>query len=468
MEMLLSAAFGEAISRSIDFFISKCSKPQAQDVEGRLGSVLLRAQVIIDEAMGRQITNQAMLLQLDMLRGAMHRGYYMLDAFRYQCHDKEGAEDQVVSQSLPLSKANFSNYFSYSSRKTQVFKQMQEVLDSLNSMILDANGTVISLKNYPRMYRQPYSMHLLLSNCMFDRQLETQLVINFLLRAQPHRAEKLEVLPIVGPIRVGKSTLVTDVCNDERVRDHFSEIVFLTDHDFRDEMLSVFTQGSCAMEHRNGSTRKDGRLLVIIDKLCSALRRSTTNGTKIIITSRSDKVRKLGTTGVISLTYPASDAFCYFFKTLTFGSTDPEQHPRLAYVAMEIAEILNNTPLIAANILASLLRENFDINFWCKLLVFLRGIFQKHIAKFGEHPCDLLNQNRPTCLGRMMGRASEDFVIYDQYHRTSQEAVPNITLHDVMYGRAKPKPHGKFEVLGWRSRIPPYYNLRDRSRRPEG
>jgi hypothetical protein len=80
------------------------------------------------------------------------------------------------------------------------------------------------------------------------------------------------------------------VCYDERIHDHFSEIMFLSDHDFRDEMLYVLRQG-CAMELENCTTREDGRLLVVVEvagdvtkdawkKLCSAFRWSATNGTK--------------------------------------------------------------------------------------------------------------------------------------------------------------------------------------------
>jgi hypothetical protein len=48
---------------------------------------------------------------------------------------------------------------------------------------------------------------------------------------------------------------------------------------------------------------------------------------------------------------------------------------------MEIAKMLNNGPLFGANITASLLRDSFDVNFWSKVLVFMRGLIQKHIAK---------------------------------------------------------------------------------------
>lgn len=51
---------------------------------------------------------------------------------------------------------------------------------------------------------------------------------------------------------------------------------------------------------------------------------------------------------------------------------------------------------------------------------------------------------------------SEDFVVHHEYQRSSQEDVPKIRMQDVIYGGVK--AHGKFEALGWRSRIPPYHS----------
>jgi hypothetical protein len=90
-------------------------------------------------------------------------------------------------------------------------EQLQEALDRLTSMIVDLNELVMFLMSYPRLYRHPYSMHILLGNCMFGRRMEVELVIKFLLHTQPHSSLELEVLPIVGPVRVGKSTLVAHI-----------------------------------------------------------------------------------------------------------------------------------------------------------------------------------------------------------------------------------------------------------------
>jgi hypothetical protein len=197
MEVFLSAVLGDLTSRSINFIINKRSKLPAHTMEESLQRALIRAQVIVDEAMWRKITNQPMLLQLVMLRDAMHRGYYMLDTFRYQPHDDEEAKDQAVSRSSSLSIVNFVKHLCFPSRDALTLKEMQDALDNLSSMILDVNELVLFLTRYPSLYSQPYSMHLQLANCMFGRQMEAQLVINFLLHAQPHGAEELEVLPIV-------------------------------------------------------------------------------------------------------------------------------------------------------------------------------------------------------------------------------------------------------------------------------
>ncbi|CAO1939976.1 unnamed protein product [Urochloa humidicola] len=464
MEIFLSAVLGELTTRSINFFITKCSKPPAH-VEDHLHRILLRAQAIIKEAVGRQITNQAMLQQLDMLRDTIYRGYYLLDTFRYRSH-KEEAKGQIMTHPSLFSKANSVKDFCFPSRTgtKQILEEMLEVVDSLRSMILNANELVLFLANYTRMYRQPYSMHLLLGNCMFGRQLEAQHVVNFLLHTPPPDAEGLEVLPIVGPFRVGKSTLVAHVCKDERVRDHFSEIVFLSDHDFRDENLTTLREG-CVMKYQNSVLNKDGRVLVVVElagdfsegawkRLYSASKQCMTSSSKIIITSRSDEIKMLGTTWAITLKFLSCEAYWYYTRTLAFGSMDPKMYPRFTHLAMEIART-NKRTFIGANVIACVLRDNFDICFWCKVLSFLKGIVQKNVSRFGEHPLDRVDQNRPTSLGRLAA-PSEDLVLYNQYQCSSQEEVPKTKIQDIMYG--VDKPPGKFEVLGWKSPIPPYHS----------
>lgn len=152
MEVILSALLGELATRSISFFISKSNKPTALDLADRLCRFLLRAQVIVDEASGRQITNQAMLQQSDLLRDAMHRGYYVLDIFWHQSHDVDDAAYQVTSHSLSLNKiVPFKGFWS-STGDIHIFEQLHKALDELSSMILDVTELVSFLTSYPRLY----------------------------------------------------------------------------------------------------------------------------------------------------------------------------------------------------------------------------------------------------------------------------------------------------------------------------
>jgi len=395
----------------------------------------------------------------------MYRGYYILDTFRYQSHREEEAKGQVMSNTLSLLKVNCLQGFCSSNRNTLILEQLQKPLDDLSSIILDAKELVMFLASYPRLYRQPYSMHLLLGNCMFNRQMESELVINFLLHTQPHGSEELEVLPIVGPCKVGKSTLVAHVCKNESVRDYFLEILFLHDHDFIDDNLSTVRR--CEIIDRNCilNSNQDRGWLIVVDLVgdlnedvwkmfYSSCKQRLPSSSKIIITSRSDKITKFGTTQALNLKYVSDEALWYFFKTVTFGSIDPDMHPKFVHVAMEIAKMLR-TGLIGANIMACLLRENFDMHFWCKVLAFMRGLIQKHVSEFDVEPLFLINQNKPVHLGRM-ATPSEDFLYCYDYESSSQGGVPKIRFQDLMYGSVKAV--GKFDVLGWISPIPPYYS----------
>jgi hypothetical protein len=111
--------------------------------------------------------------------------------------------------------------------------------------------------------------------------------------------------------------------------------------------------------HQNRISDKDGRWLVVVDlfgdlnedawnMLHSYCKQCMTRSCKIIITSRSDNITKYGTTRALNLKYMSREGFWYFFKTIIFGSMDPEMHPRFTHKAMEIAKTLTGC-LIGAN-----------------------------------------------------------------------------------------------------------------------
>ncbi|XP_066354648.1 uncharacterized protein [Miscanthus floridulus] len=91
METVLSVILGEIAHRSISFLINKFSNEAAAALppDENLRRVLMRVHIVVEEAEGRQIRNQAMLQQLKILSATMYRGYYVLDTFRYAANDSK-------------------------------------------------------------------------------------------------------------------------------------------------------------------------------------------------------------------------------------------------------------------------------------------------------------------------------------------------------------------------------------------
>uniref|UniRef100_A0A0E0NI19 Disease resistance N-terminal domain-containing protein n=1 Tax=Oryza rufipogon TaxID=4529 RepID=A0A0E0NI19_ORYRU len=347
---------------------------QQQGVEENLQQLqrmLLRIQTVVEEANGRRITNQAMLLQLKTMRNVMYRGYYFLDNFRYRIALGH-APDEVDDHSLasfpfnPLKRFRFSTMARKIVSEDQEKKELLKMLGRLESII--SEEFVMSLRSYPRMVRQPYCSYLLLENCMFGRQAEQERIISFLL--EPHRAgaEGVAVLPIIGPARVGKSTLVENVCHDERVRKYFSTIVFY---------YTGSTEGAVAdtgvIKHQNPASTKQSLVVIeLVDdmddetwrRILSSLRGDNIAApvSKIIITSQSNKIATFGTTETLQLDMLPKEAFWYFLKTIAFGSTNPEEEPKLTSICMEIAAQANGA-FLHANIIGGILRSNFSVQF---------------------------------------------------------------------------------------------------------
>ncbi|KAE8792436.1 Disease resistance protein RGA2 [Hordeum vulgare] len=205
MEVVFSAAMGELASRSVSFLVDRYLKQRTATTteEERLHSLqrlLLRLHVVVEEADDRLITNQAMLLHLSILRQEMYKGHYTLDIFSCRAHEDDRTKDYSFAPSKfnPAKRVCFCRGNNEGAAQAQLLEQ---VLGSMENTIKDVSEFVIFLNSYPRLHRQPYNMYLLLEKCMFGRQMEMELVMNFLLQAEtaPGAADHLSVLPIIGP-----------------------------------------------------------------------------------------------------------------------------------------------------------------------------------------------------------------------------------------------------------------------------
>ena len=70
------------------------------------------------------------------------------------------------------------------------------------------------------------------------------------------------------------------------------------------------------------------------------------------------------------------EEFWYFFRSLSFGVSDPGGHPELAVLGRQIAAALDGS-FFGAKVLSSLLRTNLNAQFWGTVL----GVVRRFVAE---------------------------------------------------------------------------------------
>ncbi|XP_052134370.1 uncharacterized protein LOC127752958 isoform X3 [Oryza glaberrima] len=261
------------------------------------------------------------------------------------------------------------------------------------------------------------------------------------------------VLPIIGGCRVGKKTLVSHVCGDERIRSYFRSILYING----DNMWG--------MEHTKFKRERTlivGEFFTDIDeddwvKFYCTVSQMTDRGSKVIIISRIGKLARFGTVKTVCLNSLSQEEYSYLFKMLAFGSIDEKDHPKMAMVANDLAVVLGGS-LITANVVADLLRRNHDFQLWNSVLQRFKEMVKSNLSKYGEHPKDIIEKEHPI-----------DITRFGSSYRTRLHLMPPRVERDDSPNRKKPSllfrdliagcaaiPDGDFELVTWESRIPPH------------
>nr|CAB3452480.1 unnamed protein product [Digitaria exilis] len=282
-----------------------------------------------------------MLRQLNQLQKEMYVGYHTLDTLRCRApHGHDHYRAVAAGRSFTTSRFNPAKRLRpRGGSSSSQHERAIQVLGDLDTTIRDVRELVVFLSGCPRLCRQPYTVHLLVDKCMFNRQMEMEKIMEFLLRSGTEEDEEAPaVLPIIGPGRVGKTTMIEHACNDQRVRSHFSQILRFS-QDGTTDTKAIAMLGDCSVIRLDGDDDRGGEkmtTLVIIEvagdidegvweKLYSDCRHQTGRGSKILVASRSDKIARFGRatqTQALTVRFFTEEAYWFFFKARTFGSTD--------------------------------------------------------------------------------------------------------------------------------------------------
>ncbi|KAF0896587.1 hypothetical protein E2562_026291 [Oryza meyeriana var. granulata] len=385
LEDLVAPAFvADLVSRFITFLISRYrDRACFEDTTLKLELLALKIHAVIEEAEHRHVAgNRSLLVWLKKLMEGMYQAYYVLDNALHPQDDQYA--NSVVTSGRSLSLSRFSCpakrphtvTTNSSVQNNGSIEQLCATLAFLEDSAANMRDLILLLACCPAIPRQPVSNFQTDGKHMFGRLVEREQIISFLM--QP--GNNLGILPIVGSPDAGKCTIVKYVCNDERVRNCFDMILYsygsILQVNLTEDVLETVISCGHVLHQTSVSGCKKHLIVikntheVVIDNLawatlCATLR-SMTSGSKIIIISENN-IRDLGTIGALRIKPLPQEEYWYFFRSLAFGSSNPEEHPNLAVVARQIAGALNCS-FFGAKVLGRLLRANLDKQFWHTVL----------------------------------------------------------------------------------------------------
>uniref|UniRef100_A0ACD5WMS4 Uncharacterized protein n=1 Tax=Avena sativa TaxID=4498 RepID=A0ACD5WMS4_AVESA len=408
-EVVLSAVVGDMVGRVISLLASRYSShEQSTDAKlKKISRMLIRIHSVVEEAKGRHIMNHVALDWLSDLDDGVWRGRYLLDTVG--CRGAEHAEDARGDgdEVQPFSLSSFnpakrvrvaaSTVRCVLSRHGAGLDEIDGVLESLQSMSGDLGQFLMLLQGCKRI-RRPLATSIFVDNGqMFGRHVERERVINFLLHDDhgpclSREKQTLPLLPIVGDIGVGKTTLVQHVCDDPRLRGRFPLIMLFN---FSSTYAMAMGEAAVALKSKHviggsgslkhplhaldGSFRAKRFLMVfedvdmhkkkILEELLPSLRRHGKQGSKIIVTTNNTRVAaSMGTVEPIRLKVLPHPEYWFFFKAHAFAAAaDAEENPRLLAVGGAIARKLNGS-FFGAKIVGGVLRAHPNLRLWCKIL----------------------------------------------------------------------------------------------------
>jgi hypothetical protein len=163
---------------------------------------------------------------------------------------------------------------------------------------------------------------------------------------------------------------------------------------------------------------------------------------KVIIITRMRSLARYGTVEPIHLSRLQDEEFMYLFKTLAFGSAQAQDHPKLTLLAGEFVKIMGGS-FVAAYPFAYTLRRDLSLRLWLRTLNILKSVTKNNLFVYGEH-------------------LSHPYIPHYPIDLTAFLPPPAAPLHimpprtEAEVSQRKLRPKGDFDLVTWKSPIPPY------------
>ncbi|KAJ4794320.1 NBS-LRR disease resistance protein [Rhynchospora pubera] len=219
---------------------------------------------------------------------------------------------------------------------------------------------------------------------VYGRKEEKKKIINLLTKDKDK--DILSVLPIVGIGGVGKTTLAKIVYNDKEIKEYFDRIIWVyVSMKFQlskilEKIIECVSRKSCDVSYIEAKVNKletmisGTRYLIVLDdvwnedvikwkELTTILKCVSTIGSKILVTTRSERVAKIVGTYDQFRVDPLEFEYCWkLFEELAFQYVDEEEKESFINIGKEIIRKCKGLPLAVVHM--GNLAASMEVD-WC-------------------------------------------------------------------------------------------------------
>ncbi|CAL4892435.1 unnamed protein product [Urochloa decumbens] len=305
-DAIISAIIGDVVSRAISLLVGRFSNQEStEDKLQMISHLLIRIHSVVQEAKGRQISNNGILQWLSELINSEYQGIYLLDSIVCGDQEVERCDDKMFGRHVE--KERIVNFL--------LHEDDQSIRELGVLPIVGSNGVG-----------------------------KTTLV--------QHACDDARVRSHFPVILLYSFSYVYDVKKSEGAPNDPLEYI----------KKNRFCDKRCLMVFEDVDIHRKQ----ILEEFLQSLRCSK-EGSKVIITTNSQHVANIGTVEPIVLTALPCPEYWFFFKAHALAGRDIEDDPRLISAGKEIARKLNGS-FFGAKMVGEVLRDHPDPKFWCKVL----------------------------------------------------------------------------------------------------